>query len=263
MVKYSPFFKHNILTQYSPNQPHNGFHSLAVRFQIRGGPSTVKRWYDRWDGTAKSLERRATSGRPRLLTSRQVQQYIGAPIKKKNQLHQRIDYASIHQQIKPKINKSISLRTIRRYGKERLGIKKKRTKAVMSRECTFIHTNKTQNSSPLPCHPSPKQYLFGCYCFAVTKKLCDDIAMLRRKLIKISKRKVLFLDETHLRLSAAPTSTLVYPGESEFVVVEDNTSYAKRFDMIACCSGTQVFPPIIFTPKERADAGVKGINKKM
>ncbi len=99
--------------------------------------------------------------------------------------------------------------------------------------------------------------------FLVSKKSCNDIAKLRRKLVKISKRKILFLDETALRLSEAATTTLVHPGESEYVVVDDNTSYSKRFDMIACCSGTQVFPPIIYTPKERTDEGVKGINKKM
>ncbi len=74
---------------------------------------------------------------------------------------------------------------------------------------------------------------------------------------------MLFLDETALRLNEAPTSTLVAPNQTQYVVVEDNTAYSKRWDMIACCSGTQVFPPIIYTPKDRADAGVKGINKKM
>jgi hypothetical protein len=99
--------------------------------------------------------------------------------------------------------------------------------------------------------------------FLVLKSSCTSIAKLRRKLQNISKRKVLFLDETALRLNEAPTSTLVAPGETEYVVVDDNTSYSKRFDMIACCSGAQVFPPVIYTPKERSDAGVRGINTKM
>ncbi len=99
--------------------------------------------------------------------------------------------------------------------------------------------------------------------FLVSMKLCDDIAKLRRKLQRISKRKILFLDETHLRLNEAPRTTLMVPGETEYVIVEDNTTYSKRFDMIACCSGTQVFPPIIFAPDERKLIGTKGINKKM
>jgi hypothetical protein len=102
-----------------------------------------------------------------------------------------------------------------------------------------------------------------CACHAVSADLCEDIATLRRKIQKISKKRVLFLDETALRLNEAPTSTLVAPGEKEYVVAEDTTSYAKRYDMIACCNGEQVFPPKIFTPQERSDAGVKGINQKM
>jgi hypothetical protein len=33
--------------------------------------------------------------------------------------------------------------------------------------------------------------------------------------------------------------------------------------MIACINGEQVFAPCIYTPKDRADAGVKGINTEM
>ncbi len=105
--------------------------------------------------------------------------------------------------------------------------------------------------------------MFLPFVFVVTLETCEAIAKLRRKLINISKSKTLFLDETHLKLSEAPSSTLVYPGQNEYVIVDDNTYYSKRFDMIACCSGEQVFPPIIYTPKERTDARVKGINTKM
>lgn len=101
------------------------------------------------------------------------------------------------------------------------------------------------------------------FVFIVSIEHCESIAKLRHKLQHISKRKILFLDKTSLRLNEASTSTLVAPGETQYVIVEDNTNYSKRFDMIACCSGSQTFPPIIYTPKERTDAGVKGINKKM
>lgn len=97
----------------------------------------------------------------------------------------------------------------------------------------------------------------------VSPSLCEDIASVRRKLQRISKERVLFLDETAARLSEAPTSTIVLPGEQQYVLATDTTSYAKRFDMIACCNGKQVFAPCIYTPKERSDAGVKGINTEM
>jgi hypothetical protein len=99
--------------------------------------------------------------------------------------------------------------------------------------------------------------------FEVSPELCDDIADLRKKIQRLSKANVLFLDETHLRVNEAPTHTLVAPGESAYVVVEDTTAYAKRYDMIACCTGKEVLPPIIYTPDERKELSVKGINTKM
>jgi hypothetical protein len=87
--------------------------------------------------------------------------------------------------------------------------------------------------------------LFNC---VVSSDLCDSIAELRKKIQRLNKANVLYLDETHMRLNEAPNRTLVCPGESEYVVVEDTGSYAKRFDMIACCTGKEVLPPIIYTP---------------
>lgn len=86
---------------------------------------------------------------------------------------------------------------------------------------------------------------------------------MRRRLQRISKSRVLFLDETAVRLSEAPTSTIVLPGEQPYVVVTDTSSYAKRFDMIACINGSKTFAPVIYSPAERSDAGVKGINTEM
>lgn len=145
MGKYSPNFKQNILTQYAPNQHQNGFHSLATRYKIPGGASTIKRWYDRWNGSIESLNRKASSGRKPILNTQQIKQYIGNIVKKKNQNHQHINYYTIQQQIKQKTNKSISLRTVQRYGKEKLGIKKRRTKKYMNRECKCTYINRNDN----------------------------------------------------------------------------------------------------------------------
>ena len=54
-------------------------------------------------------------------------------------------------------------------------------------------------------------------CAAVSPDLCDQIADMRRKLQKIATSRILFLDETALRLNAAPNHTLVLPGEQPFV----------------------------------------------
>jgi hypothetical protein len=97
----------------------------------------------------------------------------------------------------------------------------------------------------------------------VSASHCESIAECRRRLQALDKNKVLFLDETSARVGLAPTYTVVAPGESAFVIVEETSSYAKRFDMIACCTYDRVFPPIIFTPTERAEASAKGINMRM
>lgn len=97
----------------------------------------------------------------------------------------------------------------------------------------------------------------------MTPAHCNAIAFLRRRLQRIKNGHVLFLDETALRVNEAPRHTLVLPGETAYVVVDDNSSYARRWDMIACCSIDQVFPPIIYSPNERKQEGVKGINKAM
>lgn len=94
-------------------------------------------------------------------------------------------------------------------------------------------------------------------------ELCDSIAKIRRKLQRISKERVLFLDETGVRLNEAPSSTLVLPDQQPYVLATETSSYAKRFDMIACLNGNQAFAPCIYTPKDRSDAGEKGINTEM
>ena len=106
-----------------------------------------------------------------------------------------------------------------------------------------------------------------CACAVLTvtvsDTLCDEIARMRRKIQHMSKARTLFLDETAVRLSEAPTSTIVLPGEQQYVLATETESYSKRFDMIACINGNQTFAPVIYTPKERSNAGVKGINTEM
>src|SRR5690348_11242067 len=83
---------------------------------------------------------------------------------------------------------------------------------------------------------------------------CEQIADMRRKLQRRNTSHVLFLDETALRLSEAPTHTLVLPHQQPFVVASETSSYASRYDMIACCVGDRVLLPKIYSPKDRSDA---------
>ncbi|MDR3549225.1 MAG: hypothetical protein P4M11_13350 [Candidatus Pacebacteria bacterium] len=93
----------------------------------------------------------------------------------------------------------------------------------------------------------------------MSPELCREIADTRRKLRALPDGHVLFLDETAMRVNEAPTSTIVLPGEQQFVLAENTTSYATRYDMIACCTSKETLPPIIYAPNERR----KGIDTEM
>jgi len=47
------------------------------------------------------------------------------------------------------------------------------------------------------------------------------------------------------------------------VIATETSSYAGRYDMIACTAGDRALLPKIYSPKERKDTGVKGINSEM
>ena len=93
--------------------------------------------------------------------------------------------------------------------------------------------------------------------------MCEEIADMRRKIQRVSKKKIIFMDEVAIKLNEGENYTLVLPGEKEYVTVTDTTSYSKRYDMIALCNGERVLPPVIYTPKNRSRLNVKGVTKKM
>jgi hypothetical protein len=97
----------------------------------------------------------------------------------------------------------------------------------------------------------------------VSSDLCDQIADMRKKIQRVNKKQIVFMDEVAVKLNEAENFTLVLPGESPYVVATDTSSYADRYDMIALCNGERVLPPVIFTPKDRSNQHVKGITKKM
>jgi transposase len=124
---YSSTEKHRILTQYRLRERGAGFASLAKNFSIQGGERTIRRWYAQWDGTPSSLKQQPRSGRPPILTQREINQHIAAPIRRSNRKPQAIHYTDIHATVQEKTGKKMSLRTIQSYGKEKLQAKKKST----------------------------------------------------------------------------------------------------------------------------------------
>jgi hypothetical protein len=89
--------------------------------------------------------------------------------------------------------------------------------------------------------------------------MCEQIADVRRKLQRIGIGHILFLDETHKREGDVDSYSIFLPGEPPFIETSCTSKYAARYDMIACCSGKSVLPPIIYAPKERG----RGVNQDM
>lgn len=130
--------KHSILLEYSPRSPTHSFAALAARHGVCGGKSTVARWHQQWDGTARSLQRKAGSGKQRLLSRAQVSRHIRAPILAANRAHRAISYTQLLPSVRAKTGVELSLRTLRRYGKVEQGAKHKHTKkrTAAESECT-------------------------------------------------------------------------------------------------------------------------------
>ncbi len=82
--------KHHILLEYAPHDSTRTFDALARRHAVAGGKATVQRWHARWDGTARSLERMAGTGKPRVLSRAEVSRHIRAPILAANRAHRAI-----------------------------------------------------------------------------------------------------------------------------------------------------------------------------
>lgn len=263
MPQLTPKQKHDILTIYSQNKHIHSFESLAHQYNIKGGKILLSRWYHQWNGTPQSLERKRGSGRPTILTSAEVRDTIQLPIRNKNRASVPVHYPDLLPSITEKTGKKISLTTIKRIGHDQLGARQKRTNKRTAIESKYIHTIYTSQLSSFIYVLNFKLVLSDFASHVVTSKICDDIANIRRKIQRVSKNKILFMDEVSVKLNEQQKYTIVLPGEKSNVITTDTTSYAKRYDMIACCNGERVLPPIIFTPEDRVSRGVKGITKQM
>jgi len=135
MSQFNATTKHHILLEYQSSSTDHSFTSLAHRHDVKGGRATIINWWNRWDGTVASLERKKVSGRPHVLTQREVQRYIAEPIRQLNRSHKRVRYTSIAQSLREKTHKSVSDRTVRRIGKEELGGRKTKGLKRTAHEC--------------------------------------------------------------------------------------------------------------------------------
>lgn len=90
---------------------------------------------------------------------------------------------------------------------------------------------------------------------SVSANLCEQIARVRRKLQRISKERVVFLDETLKREGDVASYSIFLPGQPPYIETSATSRYAARYDMIAACTGKEVLLPSIYAPSERG-AGI-------
>lgn len=130
--------KQLILQQYCAGVRGSGFDALAARFHIRGGGAEVLRWHRRWNGTSQSLEEKARSGRPRILSSAQVKRHVAAAIRNRNRSARPVRYTELLPQVQAATGREMSLRTLQRYGHDEAGGRKAHGKkrTAEERECT-------------------------------------------------------------------------------------------------------------------------------
>lgn len=135
MKQFTSEQKHEILLEYQPRSSTHSFVALARRHSVAGGRKVVQSWYQRWNGTIASLQHKRVAGRPRILTVAQVKRHIAPRIRSKNRSHTPIVYPQLLPAVAAATGKSISLRTIERYGKENLNAKALHGKKRTADEC--------------------------------------------------------------------------------------------------------------------------------
>jgi transposase-like protein len=127
MGKYTPAFKDRVLREYCAGDRRHSFRALARSYNIRGGPSVIHGWYQRWKGNPESLKRKPGSGGQRALTRSQVHQYICVPVERAYKKHVAVDYRKLKDPIEEAVGHPVSLRTIQQYGKEEADVVNKTT----------------------------------------------------------------------------------------------------------------------------------------
>jgi hypothetical protein len=142
--------KHHILLEYSPRDSTRSFSALAARHEIKGGRATLSSWYKYWNGSAASLERKEGSGCRPLLTTAQVNRHIKPRILAANRAHRSIHYPTMLPAVAAATHKPLSLRSLRRYGKEQLKVTQRRSKKRTAQESQCTNTRERWNECVFP-----------------------------------------------------------------------------------------------------------------
>lgn len=127
--------KHDILVHVRDRRGSEQPEQIAARHGVAAGRSTVYSWLQQWDGTPRSLERKAGSGKPRTLSAQQVSQHVREPLLAANRKHRAVHYPQLLPSVRAATGTELSLRTLQRYGREQLGARQRKGKKRTADEC--------------------------------------------------------------------------------------------------------------------------------
>jgi hypothetical protein len=153
---YSTEYKERVVAYYIEHQSNCSFRSVAKHFALKGGHKLVRIWYN----NRHSLNTKPKSGRPTILSRRQIINYVQNKIRAANRSSTPIHYPELLSYVKEKTKKSPSIQTLRRYGRKLFRAKQKRT---------IKRTEGQRNNTNTVCIQAQCIYV---YCFPVCFFMC-------------------------------------------------------------------------------------------
>jgi hypothetical protein len=141
--------KHSILTHIQARREGERPEDIAALHGVSVGRSTLYTWQQHWDGTPQSLEHKAGAGRPRVLSTAQVTRHVRPRVLAANRRGEAVHYSSLLPTVQRVTGTELSLRSLRRYGKEDLHGRQKRGKKRTANESECTHTQGEDNRCAL------------------------------------------------------------------------------------------------------------------
>lgn len=140
MKQLTPELKHSILTHYTSPDNHHTLEQILALHSVSVSRRTIELWQLKWDGSIESLQHQSGAGRPRVLSRAEVIRHVAIPIRNANRAGRTINYSTLSQQVTDSTRKKISIRTLRRYGKEECKARSTRGQKRTVDESKYKHT---------------------------------------------------------------------------------------------------------------------------
>jgi hypothetical protein len=250
---YTAAFKHNVLLNYKPNTRGSGFKALADRFEISGGGHLVALWHKKWDGTVKSLCSEPRPGRTPHLSKVLKKRHIDDFVAKANQTGELVNYRSVQDNVFRKTKVRLSRTRIKTIGRKEFKIGYSLAKRSLIGAGIPFHFHFLLQHFVLKLIKSLLSIDYAVYKSAVEK--------FRRKLQRISKKKLIFIDQSSIEIGARPHRGLHVQGKQPKSAMHRSSVYPKRIDIMGAISYNKVLSVETNTPAQRRQERRKGYRK--